>query len=133
MACKQELKKLMSSKITNKNFTKLVDLLSECGTDEDWEILKNINLKEDLKEALNQFSVVDMIVNKGLYKDTKVLYNILSESKLPDFKQAKEIQKQIDKLVKAAPKGGFMDPADEKAYWKIINDLYHKLDKIINH
>ena len=126
--CYKELQQMKKGKITKKNFSKLMQLLQKCGTDADWNILKSVVLKESLEEAINVFSVVDMIVNKELYENTKVL---LQEAALPDLKKAKEIQKQIDKLINSAPKGGFMDPNDEKQYWKIINDLYDKLDKIV--
>jgi len=126
--CYKELQQMKRGKITKKNFTKLMHLLQKCGTDADWNILKSVTLREYLEEAINIFSVVDMIVNKELYENTKFL---LQEATLPNLKQAKEIQKQIDKLIKSAPKGGFMDPNDEKQYWKIINDLYDKLDKIV--
>ena len=57
--------------------------------------------------------------------------DLFMETKKDMMKQAKEIQKQIDSLIAKAPEGGFMNPNDEKAYWKIINDLYDKLDKLV--
>ena len=58
---------------------------------------------------------------------------LLAESQKPEkiIKMGREIQNQIERLLAKIPEGGFNDPQQEKAYWKIINDLYKKLDQAI--
>jgi hypothetical protein len=59
---------------------------------------------------------------------------LLNESQKPEkiIKMGREIQNQIERLLAKVPEGGFNDPDQEKMYWNIINDLYKKLEKVVN-